>query len=62
MRRATVVLIAQRPGRVVPPLPVLAKPGHSHIPQPRVVLVLGEPPLHEVERKLLACEVLCIEI
>ena len=59
---ATIVLVRQLPGCVVPPLPVLFEPGHSHIPQPPVVLVLRESPLNKVEGKLLACEIKCIVI
>ena len=53
--RATIVLVGEVPVRIVPPLPVLVQPGHSRVPQPRVVLVLVEFALYEVQGKLLTC-------
>ena len=58
----TVVLVRQLAVVVVPPIPVLAQPRNRGVPQPRVVLVLVELPLNEQQGKLLACEVLCIEV
>ena len=62
MRRATVVLVRQLAVRIVPPLPVLAQPRQGNVPQPRMVLVLGELPLYEEQGKLLTCEVMCITV
>ena len=58
----TVVLVRQLAIVVVPPVPVVAQPRNRGVPQPRMVLVLCELPLNEEKRKLLACEVLCIEV